>query len=448
MHITDSTDDTIVALATGASPAGVAVIRFSGPQSLKVVRQMVRLPNPIPSRSALFRKVRHPETKAVLDEAVVIYFQGPASFTGEDIVEIQCHGGLTQTASILAAAHSAGARAAEPGEFSRRAFLHGRMTLEQAEAVADMVSAETDAALNAARSQLFGALGERIREFSSELLDLRAEAEALLDFPEDMALLEVPVSDFAARAAEVADKCKELRATHRAGRALREGARVVLAGAPNAGKSSLLNALAGEARALTDDVPGTTRDSIDVRLEIDGIPCTLVDTAGIRTEGADRVEVRGMQRAKDEMDRATLTLWILDSASPVMPDREISGQMMLVANKWDLVEKLPDGIRADLCVSARTGQNLNELRSAIARRISGDGSGSTEQILVTNRRHAELLESAESFLRDAVVNATQAPLEIFAYDLRNALDCLDRIVGKAVDDALLDQVFSKFCIGK
>lgn len=448
MHITDSMDDTIVALATGTSPAGVAVIRLSGPRSLEVAGRMVRFPDPVPPRTALFRKVRHPATGDVLDEAVVIYFQGPSSFTGEDVVEIQCHGGVSQTSSILEAAHEAGARSADPGEYSCRAFLHGRMTLEQAEAVADMVSAETDAALSAARSQLFGALGRKVRELSEALLSLRAEAEALLDFPEDMELLDVPVSDFAAKAEEVADQCAALRATHRAGRALREGARVVLAGAPNAGKSSLLNALAGESRALTDEAPGTTRDSIEVRLNIDGIPCTLVDTAGIREEGAGRVEAQGIQRARDEMDRAALTLWVLDSSAPCMPSGALPGEVMVVANKQDLAPRLPDGIHADLQVSAATGFNLDLMRHGIARRIRGDAPMATGQVVVTNRRHGELLEAAEASLRSAVVSAREAPLEIFAYDIRNALECLDRIVGKGVDDALLDQVFSRFCIGK
>ncbi len=445
MKIYESADETIAALATGASPAGIAVIRLSGRNSLAIVRSMAALPLPMPPRQALFRQIHHPVTEAFLDEALILYFQAPHSFTGEDVVEIQCHGGLMHTSAMLDAVHAAGARAAGPGEFSRRAFLNGRMTLEKAEAVADVVAAETDASLRAARSQLSGALGRELDALSASLLDMRAEAEALLDFPEDLELLDVPLSDFSAKAAAAAEKCRALRATHRRGRALRDGVRVALAGSPNAGKSSLFNALLGESRALTDETPGTTRDSIEARIDLDGIPCTLVDTAGIRDEGAGRVERQGIERARGEIARASLTLWVVDPAQPVLPPQDMDGDVLTVGNKLDT--GLPSDI--ELRVSALTGENLDQLRRAIVMRLTGGvASEAAGEVIVTNRRHAELLEEAAAALDRAVVSAANAPLEIFAYDVRDALEALDRIRGRGADDALLDAVFSRFCIGK
>ncbi|MBR2978702.1 MAG: tRNA uridine-5-carboxymethylaminomethyl(34) synthesis GTPase MnmE [Myxococcaceae bacterium] len=444
MHLFDSTTDTLAALATGASPAGVAIIRIAGPHALDVARRLTLLPAAVPARRALLREIRHPRSGEVLDEAIVLYFQGPASFTGEDIVELQCHGGTLQVAAILDAAHAAGARAAAPGELSRRAFLNGRISLERAEAIADLVGAETKAALCAARGQLFGALGQAIDGIDRDLLRLRAEIEALLDFPEDLELLDAPIADYAERATSLAERCAALRSTHRLGRALREGVRVAIAGAPNAGKSSLFNALIGESRALTDDAPGTTRDAIEARVDLDGIPCTLVDTAGLRDEGAGRVERQGIERARAEMERAGLCLWVLDPVSPVPPPECLPVELLVVENKLDLGLDAHAAIR----VSARTGQGLSALKSAIVRALRGEGQGLSGELIVTNRRHAELLEQAETALRQAAVNARESPLEICAYDLGEAARCLDRIVGKQVDDALLDEIFSRFCIGK
>ncbi len=444
MNLCESTTDTIAALATGASPAGVAIVRIAGPQALAVARQLATLPARVPPRRALLREIRDPRSGERLDEALVIYFQAPASFTGEDIVEIQCHGGTLQVASILDAAHAAGARAAGPGELSRRAFLNGRISLERAEAIADLVGAETAAALQAARAQLFGALGEAIGAIGADLLALRAEIEALLDFPEDLDMLDVPLGDFAPRASALAARCAELRATHRVGRALREGVRVAIAGAPNAGKSSLFNALIGEARALTDEVPGTTRDAIEARLDLEGIPCTLVDTAGLREDGACRVERQGIERARAEMARAGLCLWVVDPAAPVLPPGDLPGDVLIAENKSDL--GLPAQVA--LRVSARTGQGLEALKAALARALRSEAQGTTGELIVTNRRHAELLERAEAALRQAAISAREAPLEICAYDLRDAASSLDQILGKQVDDALIDEIFSRFCIGK
>lgn len=429
-------DDTIVALATGAAPAGIAIVRISGPDALGCARKLARLPERMPVRAARLVGICDPETGARLDEALMLYFAGPASFTGEDVVEIQGHGGLKQVEALLGAVQRAGARAAEPGEFSRRAVQHGRMSLERAEALADLVEAETEAGLAAARAQLFGAVGRAVEAISEDALALLAEVEASLDFPDEAG--SAP-ADLGSRAERLARRCEALRATHRYGRSLREGVRIVLAGAPNAGKSSLFNALVGEERALVDEEPGTTRDAIEARTEIAGVPCTLVDTAGIR-EGGSRVEQRGIERARAEMGRGALCLWIMDATAPVpAPD----SQAIAVVNKTDLASGPQEGLR----VSARTGAGLAALRGELARRLRGEGAASGE-VVITRRRHAEQLEEAERAFAQGAENALREPLEIVAYDLREGVRALDRIVGRGVDDALLEAIFSKFCIGK
>lgn len=434
-----SFDDCIVALATGAAPAGVAIVRLSGKRSLEVARKLAALPEPMPVRQALLTKLAHPQTKQPLDEAIVLYFQAPASFTGEDIVELHCHGGIRHVEQVLAAVRDAGARAAEPGEFSRRAVLLGRLSLDRAEALLDLVNAETGAALSAARSQLMGSVGKAVEEIASAALDLRAEVEASLDFPDDAG--DVP-EGLAERARMLVERCDDLLATHRLGRALREGVRVVLAGAPNAGKSSLFNALLGEARAIVDEDPGTTRDSLEARLDLDGIPCTLVDTAGLRSEGAGRVEQRGMERTRSEVERAAVTVWVLDATAPVAaPD----GRWLVVANKSDLVPG-----SQDLQVSAKTGAGLPALREGILGRIRGEGQGGARsgEVVITHRRHAELLAKAREAFAKAAGNVGSQPLEIVGYDLGEGARAVEEIFGRGVDDGLLDTIFARFCIGK
>jgi len=433
-----SPKDCIAALATGAAPAGVAIVRLSGERSLPIARRLARLPEPMPVRRALLAHLTHPSTRAAIDDALVIYFQAPASFTGEDVVELQCHGGLRQVEQVLDALHEAGARAAEPGEFSRRAVFHGRMSLERAEALVDLVTAETDAALAAARAQLSGVLGRTVEAIASAALDLRAEVEASLDFLDDAG---EPPADLAARAQALSSRCEELLATHQLGRALREGARIVLAGAPNAGKSSLFNALLKEERAIVDEEPGTTRDALEARLVLDGIACTLVDTAGLRGEGAGRVEERGMQVAREQLERAWVSVWVVDATRPVPPPQ---GEFLRVLNKRDLS---PGSEAGELRVSARTGEGLDGLRLALLRRIRGEATP-TGEVIITHRRHAELLAQAASAFAKAARNAIAAPAEIVAYDLAEGARAIDLILGRGVDDAVLDAIFSRFCIGK
>jgi tRNA modification GTPase len=443
-----SASDTIVALATGAAPAGVAIVRISGASALACARRLASLPEPMPVRTALLRQIAEPGGGRKLDEAILLYFKAPGSYTGEDVIELQAHGGLRQVEAVLAAAQAAGARAAEPGEFSRRAVINGRMSLERAEAVAELVGAETDAALAAARAQLFGGLGAAIDSICKLALEALAGIEAGLDFPEEASDSGERIQDLPGRCSSLANRCASLLTTHRLGRALQEGVRVVLAGAPNAGKSSLFNALVGEQRAIVDEEPGTTRDAVEARIELQGIPCTLVDTAGLR-EGGHRVERCGMERTRQELDRGALRIWVIDASRPMACPEPRTGEWLDVMNKCDLSAAGP--LPGDaLCVSARTGEGLRELRQAVAGRVLGDRAGATTgEVVITRRRHAELLERAKAAFERASVNASSGhPLEIAAYDLREAVRGLDQILGRGVDDALLDEIFSKFCIGK
>lgn len=432
--------DTIAAVATGSAPAGIAIVRLSGPNALAFARKLApSLRNPLPARRMELSQIQHPATGEALDQGLVVHFPAPHSFTGEDVVEIHGHGGTRQAAQLLSAALAAGARAAEPGEFTRRAVLNGRLSLERAEALADLVSAQTEAGLAAARSQLFGALGQAIESLASQALSLQAEVEAALDFPDDTGATPPGIAE---RSLELSARCQELLRTHRWGRSLREGVRLVLAGAPNAGKSSLMNILLGEARALVDDEPGTTRDSVEAPFELAGIPTTLVDTAGLR-EGAGKVEQLGIERTRAEIARGSLILWVMDATAPVPRPPDIAGEVVEIFNKADLIDV---GVQPGLRISARTGQGVDHLKVELARRLGADHSPANGELVLTNRRHAELIAQAATAFEQA--GQPMKPLEIIGYDLREGLAALDRIRGKGVDDALLDEIFARFCIGK
>ncbi|MFN7132587.1 MAG: tRNA modification GTPase, partial [Myxococcales bacterium] len=301
-------------------------------------------------------------------------------------------------------------------------------------AIADLVHAETEAGLRAARAQLFGALGAVVESLLSDARLLQAEMEAALDFPE---IAGDGPPELALRARALQSRARSLYDSWRRGRALRDGARVVLAGATNAGKSSLFNALVGEARAIVDPDPGTTRDVLEARVELGGVPVTLVDTAGLR-DGAGRIEQQGIVRARAELDRADLVLWVREPGSTDAPPRV--PLVLEVASKADL------GSGAGLAVSAATGEGLDRLREQIVARLTGGPASSGAEVLVTNGRHAALLaQAADSFGR---VAEEALPLELLAYEVRDGVASLERILGRGVDDALLDEIFARFCIGK
>ncbi len=445
----------IAALATGPASAGVAIVRLSGRGALAAARKLARLPEPMPARHALLRTLRDPMSGAALDRALILYFPSPASYTGEELVELHGHGGERHAAALLAAVCAAGARLAERGEFSRRAVQNGRMTLSEAEALCDLAVAEGTAALAAARAQLFGALAQWLASVGAEALSLEADVEAALLYPEEVELPEA----LSGRARALAERCGALRASHRAGALFAGGARVLLAGAPNAGKSTLFNLLAGSERALVDEEPGTTRDVLEARVELAGLPCTLVDTAGLR-ERASRLEARGMERTRAELARAHLILWLIDGAQggagTVLP-LELKGneeRCVLVFTKRDLgcppARLLSAHALPTLSLSAVTGEGLGALRDMIAERLCGGTLPEPGALVLTNARHAELMGRAQAAFERAAQLAELGgrDLELLGYELKAARAALEALEGRGVDERLHDLLFSRFCLGK
>jgi tRNA modification GTPase len=421
--------DTIFALSSGRPPAAISVIRVSGPGAHDAGERIAgALPAP---RTAAVRELRHPATGELLDEALVLRFDEPASSTGENIVEFQCHGGRAVVDAVLAALASVeGLRLAEPGEFTRRAFENGRIDLTEAEGLADLIEAETESQRKAALLLAEGGLRKQIGQWQDRLLSLSAEAERAIDYDEedetvDRALL----GDCAALAAELREWIERPRVEP-----LKDGVRVVVAGPPNVGKSSLLNAIAGEERAIVTDVPGTTRDHIEVPLALDGVPVLLTDTAGLRETG-DEVEAIGVARAERLVEGADVLVWLGEPAEgPPHP------QLIRVHAKSDLRGEPPEG---SIGVSAVTGEGLKPLLERIgeeAKSVLPD-----EGAIALNRRQARHIEEAAAALGDTA--SARDPV-ILAENLRLARAAFDRLTGKAGVEDLLDALFGRFCLGK
>jgi tRNA modification GTPase len=446
-----STDDTIVAIATPAGRGGIGVVRISGPDATKVAAALTGHDSLAPRHATLVRV----GGAGANDRAVVTFFQSPASYTGEDVVEISAHGSPVLLNSIVAAAVDAGARLAEPGEFTLRAYLHGRMDLVQAEAVQDLVSAVTPLQARSAFDQLEGTLTGRISEIDAALFDLSARLEASLDFPGEGYHF-VQSGAVASELGAVIAAIDSLLRDARAGRLVREGAQVVIVGRPNAGKSTLFNALAGAGRAIVTDIPGTTRDLLVEQVDIGGIAATLVDTAGIRQSTEDRVEAEGISRARSAADRAHLVLIVLDSSAPLNDDDRVllsavaeSGRIVVIS-KSDLPAAWSDDeySREAVRVSATTGAGLDALRQRIAESL-GLRETYRDTPAITNIRHIDLLGRARVALDRARQTASSGmPEELVSADLAEARSALEEITGRRTADDTLNAIFSRFCIGK
>lgn len=440
--------DTIAAIATAFGEGAVALLRVSGPQALAVADSLWKGRQPVialPSRQAALGPLV--EDGAKLDDVLLTVFRAPHSYTGEDVVEISCHGGVLVTRQVFAALLRAGARPAEPGEFTRRAYRHGKLDLTQAEAVMDVVRAQTDLALRAAREQLAGALGARIRAARAALLEAQAHLEAAIDFPEEDISPESGAA-LQARISGVLADVKALLATSTQGRVLREGLRTVIFGAPNVGKSSLLNRLLGFERAIVSARPGTTRDVIEETIVLQGIPVRLLDTAGLR-ESDDEIEQAGMERTRRAVDEADLILHVMD-ASQSLPagGLHVDPKAILVLNKCDLGEHRSWEPEAGVRVSCATGAGFDSLGAAIVERALG-GATREDWTIAINARHQACLESAATSLR-AVLAGLEAgsSLDLVAEDLRAAMESIGDIVGRPDTEELLGVVFGQFCIGK
>jgi len=456
-----STDDSIVAIATPPGRGGIGVVRISGPTSLEIASQILDRHVPLEPRSATLAHVCSADQRGprnTLDEVVATYFPAPRSYTGEHVVEISAHGSPVVLHAIVKSAINAGARLAEPGEFTLRAFLNGKRDLIQAEAVADLIAAATPLQARVAFDQLDGTLTDRIAAIDVELFDLVARLEASLDFPDEGYHFIEP-AETGRRVGGIVAQLETLLQSGRRGRMIREGATVVVSGRPNVGKSSIFNVLAGSDRAIVTAIPGTTRDLVSEQVDVEGLAVTLVDTAGWH-ETSDVVEREGVSRGERARAVADLLILVLDGSEPlevedgVLLSQTAGRRRIVVSNKSDLrltgtgagPAAAPDGV---LGVSARTGAGMEELRRGIAVALSG-GDSLRDEAAISNVRHIDLVEEARKRLCAAqqAVAGGETPEEFVLADLQAARASLEEIGGARTNEDLLRHIFQKFCIGK
>ena len=456
-----SSEDTIVAIATPPGRGGIGVVRISGLASLEIAGAILDRSEPLQVRRATYTRVREAGSRGttVIDEVVATYFPAPHSYTGDHVVEISAHGSPVVLQAIVRSAIEAGARLAEPGEFTLRAFLNGKRDLIQAEAVGDLIAAATPLQARVAFDQLEGTLTQRIAEIDAELFDLIARLEASLDFPDEGYHFIEP-AETARRLGCIVRRVEELLGTARRGRMIREGATVVVSGRTNVGKSSIFNMLAGSDRSIVTEIAGTTRDLVAEQIDIDGLAITLVDTAGWR-ETRDVVEREGVARAERAREVADLLVLVLDQSEPAtMEDEQLLAQTagrrrIVTANKSDLPAKVDIEIHAGagcsrpVIVSAKTGVGIDDLRRAIVRELTGVES-LRDTAAISNARHIALLEHACVSLVSAQQAAASGatPEEFVLADLQAARARLDEIVGARTSEDLLQHIFERFCIGK
>ena len=429
----------IFAPASGAGRAAVAIVRVSGAGTRALIE---RLCGGVPqARRASLRRLIDPKSGEEIDQALVLWFPGPHSFTGEDMAELQCHGGRSVMATLLRVlGEQAECRPAGPGEFTRRALLNGRMSLDEVEGLADLIDAETEVQRRQALRSLEGETGKVVRAWREDLIQAMALMEAAIDFSDESDVAESVIHESLALAQSIRNQIEsELKKPQRAER-LRDGYRIVLAGPPNAGKSTLLNALARRDAAIVSPIPGTTRDVIEVHLDLGGLPVILVDTAGLR-ESADIIEQEGIKRTMRSLDDADLIVWLQPKGGP-QPDA-FPAPLLIVGTKSDLAK--PDS--CDLALSARNGEGLEDLLDLL-RQKAESALGNGEGTIITRARHREALIETSACLDRALRGDAMAATELVAEDLRLAARALGRITGEVDVEDVLDRLFLGFCIGK
>ncbi len=443
--------ETIAAVATPPGEGGIAVVRISGDKALDVAEKIYSGPlRSYPSHTVHFGRIV--KNEEVIDEVLIVVMKNPRSYTGEDTVEIHCHGGSLITRRVLQTILEAGARAALPGEFTFKAYMNGKLDLAQAEAVQELIAAKNDLALSAAENQLHGALSKKIDSFQKELVDIAAILEAWVDFPEE-GLEFASFEEVIASLELTRKKMEHLSQTFQDGKIVHEGLTMCLSGAPNVGKSSLMNALLGKERAIVTPIPGTTRDLLEADLRIGGLHFRLIDTAGIRATD-EIVEQEGIRRSHQALQEADLILLVLDATRGLQEtDQELihiapPHKTLVVWNKVDLPSLHPKPENA-IDVSAKQGLGLEELRHAIDQKIWRSGPPSKEEIVITNQRHHQALNQATASLQ-LVIEGLQNRIsaEFVAADMRRALLELGTIIGTDISEDILSAIFSKFCVGK
>ncbi|MGO5064387.1 tRNA uridine-5-carboxymethylaminomethyl(34) synthesis GTPase MnmE [Clostridium sporogenes] len=457
--------DTIAAVATPLGEGGISIIRISGDKSLDIVSSIFKGKNnrtldDIKPYSMRYGFIIEKESKEIIDEVLVSYMKGPRSFTAEDTLEINCHGGVIPTKKILKELIKYGARLAEPGEFTKRAFLNGRIDLSQAEAVIDIIRSKTDLSMKSALKQAEGRLSKEINFIRDEMIKIIAHIEATVDYPEDD-LEEITSQKIKVDLKKIINEIDNLISASEEGKILREGLNTVIVGKPNVGKSSLLNALINENKAIVTEIPGTTRDVIEEYINIDGIPIKIVDTAGIR-ETEDVVEKIGVEKSKEKIDEADLVIFMLDLSRKIdEEDIEImefikDKKYIVLLNKLDLNKDLNEenhfikelNSKYIIKTSVKNNSGLNELKECI-KNLFFSGEIKSDELIVTNTRHQEaLIRSKEACLQAIETLADEISIDLASIDIRNAWKYLGEITGDALDENIIDKIFSEFCLGK
>jgi tRNA modification GTPase len=456
-------DDTIAAISTALGQGGIGIVRISGSQSIEIADRIFHSkrknrPSEAAPYALLYGHIINPNSSATIDEVLVSIMRSPHSYTKEDIVEINCHGGIISVKKILEIILEQGARLAEPGEFTKRAFLNGRISLTEAEAVLDLIQAKTDESMRIALEQLKGGLSEKLTEMRNSLLEICALAEAYIDFPDDDIETKT-VDQINSQLREIRHNIEQLSLTFQEAQFFREGLSVAIVGRPNVGKSSLLNAFLKKDRAIVTEFPGTTRDIIEDFININGLPIRLLDTAGIRNSD-ELVEKEGIRRSIYAMNNADFIIAMFDGSEPLMEDdRELFEKIkdknaVIAVNKSDLPGKISLEIirqsqKQYVQTSVVTGQGLKDLKFLIFDSNLKNWKEAREGIVVTNIRHKLALDKAFSALERAEeLLSHDQPLELFSIELRDALDRIGEIVGNVTTEDILNKIFNDFCIGK
>jgi tRNA modification GTPase len=467
MPQTFATTGTIAAIATAVVPqqGSVGIVRVSGEEALQIAESIFHAPGKqaVESHRIVYGYIRHPQTQKLVDEALLLIMKAPRSYTREDVVEFHCHGGIIAVQQVLKLCLEGGARLAQPGEFTLRAFLNGRIDLSQAESISDLVGAKSAQAAQTALAGLQGKLADSIRQLRAKCLDIVAEIEARIDFEEDLPPLDVEaiISDVKNVLAEIAF----LLATADKGELLRTGLKVAIVGRPNVGKSSLLNAWSRSDRAIVTDLPGTTRDVVESQLVVGGIPVQVLDTAGIR-DTEDRVEKIGVERSRNAAQAADLVLFTIDATTGWTKDDEIIYEqvkhrpLILVINKIDLVEEELNkslqskiqhilNIESKIFTAAAKNQGIEALETAILEQVEiGNLEASDTDLAINQRQAAALIQAKTSLEQVQITIEEELPFDFWTIDLRGAINALGEITGEEVTESVLDRIFSKFCIGK
>ncbi|WP_089852673.1 tRNA uridine-5-carboxymethylaminomethyl(34) synthesis GTPase MnmE [Halolactibacillus miurensis] len=455
--------DTIAAISTPLGEGAIAIVRLSGDEALTIANKMYRGKDltTVDSHTIHYGRIVEPDTEEMIEEVMVSVMREPKTFTREDVVEINCHGGLASVNRLLELALYHGARLAEPGEFTKRAFLNGRIDLSQAEAVMDLIRAKTDKAMHVAVRQLDGKLSKLITRLRQQLIETVAHVEVNIDYPEYDDVEEMTLNLLKERIALVSDEIIKLLAMAKQGKILREGISTAIIGRPNVGKSSLMNALVQENKAIVTDIPGTTRDIIEEYVNVRGVPLKLVDTAGIR-ETEDLVEKIGVERSRQVLNEADLILLVLNNNDVLTDeDRQLleivrDMEVIVLINKTDLeatldhdeVKRLIDG-KPVVTTSLIEEAGIDQLEQAIADTFFTGGIESSDLSYVSNARHIQLLNQAKQSLSEAdMAIDSEMPLDLIQIDVTRAWELLGEIIGDTVQDSLIDQLFSQFCLGK